>query len=354
MTVRNIPPLIRYTGDGVITKYDWDWDMIDDSSIEVLVDNEYVDTTWSLQGQSVVFTTAPDAGAEIIIFRRTIIWMPEDYVAFGRFIADKTELSLDRATLIAQERMGDAINNQPPNGIVGGSDLHISRQEFTVTVISERGTDAVLPMYDPDGTTPPDPPDPDPTIIWGSTDILNVGIYSLTGNTNGVAAIIRFKMDLIGGDPTEASAYYPYYNVTTYAGWLDADPDDDEYWMRVRISAEQLAAHGTHLTVNDGTSEVAPNVPFKMRGAIISPIESTVTRADDIIVDRAGNPVLQRGATIDTNQYGPYVSLDTFGDTAPYIRQAFVEIDICKDDGTGLPDGGWSSTPVFMEAIFNA
>jgi hypothetical protein len=350
MTVRAIVPDIEYTGNGVIVKYYWDWDMIDDSSINVMVDNERV-TNWSLEGQSVVFSTAPADGAFIQIYRRTIIWMPEDYVAFGRFLADKTELSLDRATLIAQERMGDAINNEPPNGIVGGSDLSISRQEFSVTVISERGTDAVIPLYDPDGVDPTPPPDPDPTILWGG-DALLFGIYSLAGNTNGVAATIRFRLDLISGDPTHASAYYPNYNAFAFASWLDADPADDEYWMRVRLPNPAIIV--PNLIVNDGTFERQLGVPFQIRGTVISPIDSLVDRAGEIIVDRAGNSILPRGAIPTTNTNGPYISVHTFGDTPPITRFAQVYIDICKDDGTGLPDGGWATRLVILEAIFNA
>ena len=100
MTVSTKTPLVEYTGNGTTSRFDWDWEMIEDSAIEVLIDNERI-TAWVLEGQSVVFDTAPGDGAFIQIYRRTKVWMPEDYVAFGRFHPDKTELSVDRATIPA-------------------------------------------------------------------------------------------------------------------------------------------------------------------------------------------------------------------------------------------------------------
>ncbi|MBT8438177.1 MAG: hypothetical protein KJO91_00515, partial [Gammaproteobacteria bacterium] len=331
MTVRAIVPIIEYTGNGVITKYDWDWDMIEDSSINVLVDNINV-FNWSLEGQSVVFDVAPEDGAEIKIYRRTTIWMPENYRAFGRFHSEKTELSVDRAILIAQERAGDRTGNAA-NGIVGGANLSITRGEYDLTVVSERGTDAVLPIYDYDEAPAEGnvvnltdnvingsdnvissivAPEPDSTIIWDGTQIYS-GIYSLPGNTSGVAATIRFKMDLTSGEPDEASAFYPDYNAFSFAGWLNVDPNDDEYWMRV--TAVGTAPAGRY-TVHDGANVRVLGESFQMRST------------------------------------EPYVSVYTFGDAAPSTQTGTFNIEICKDSG-GEPDEVWASRTVTLEAIFN-
>jgi hypothetical protein len=317
MTVRAIVPIVEYIGNGVITRYDWDWDMIEDSTIGVIVDNFNV-FNWSLEGQSVVFNTAPDDGAEITIYRRTLIYMPENYRAFGRFHSEKTELSVDRAIMIAQERAGDRQNGNIPNGIVGGADLSMTRAEFALTVNSERGTDAVLNMWDYDDTTPI-PPTPDPTIIWAGDD-LSVGIYSLPNNTNGVAATMTWRMDLSEGDPAEASVSYPDYNVTAYVGWVNIDPADDAYWMRVNWAGDPLPE--SRYQINDGDNNRNIGDEFKIRGRTLNPV------------------------------FGPFLSVFTFGDTAPSVRLGVFNVEICKDS-SGIPDGAWVSRICIIEAIFN-
>jgi hypothetical protein len=313
MTVRAIIPIERYTGNGVITDFAWDWDMIIDSSINVQVDNVNV-TNWTLNGQTVVFDTAPADGAEIVIYRRTKLWMPEDYKAFGWFNADKTELSMDRAMLIKQERYGDALPGEPPNGIVGGSDLSVTLAEFDLTVVSERGTDAVLPIYAYDDTLPPTPGNPDPTIIIWEGNQINAGRFDTVANS----AVFRFRTDLTGGDPAEASAFYPNYNDDVYVSWCTVDPADDEYWMRV-LSNTSLPT--SRYDIWDGGAYRGLNEAFQIVG--------------------------------DANAgLGPYVSVDTFGDTPGTTRSGLFTIEICKDDG-GLPDGEWASRAVKIESIFN-
>ena len=312
MTVRNLPPIVRYSGDGTTTGYVWDWDMIIDSSINVTVDNINV-TNWTLQDQTVVFDTAPADGAAIIIYRRTKLWQPENYKPFGWFAANKTELTMDRAYLIKQERYGDSLTYLP-NGIVGGSNLSVTIGEYDLTVVSERGTDAVLPIYAYDDVVPVPPDPPDVLIIWEGNDI-SAGVYSLPDNTTGVSATITFRMDLASGSAFEASAAYPDYNSLAYASWLNADPNDDEYWMRV---TEVSGAVAGRYTISDGTNNRVFGEAFQMRGEFI----------------------------------GPYVTVHTFGDVAPITRAATFDIEICKDL-TGLPDGNWASRNVTLEAIFN-
>jgi hypothetical protein len=329
MTVRNLPPIIRYTGNGVITTFAWDWDMIIDSSINVQVDNINV-TGWTLQDQTVVFDTAPADGSEIIIYRRTKLWQPENYKPFGWFNADKTELTMDRAYLIKQERYGDSLTYLP-NGIVGGSNLSVTLAEFDVTVVSERGTDAVLPIYNYDATDEVPTTGnvvnlldnvingtdnvvntvvPDASIIWEGDAILS-GIYS----TESISCTISFRMDFISGDPAEASASYPNYNALEWIGWADVDPADDAYWMRV---TEVSGAVVGKYTISDGVNNRSFGEAFQMAGTFS----------------------------------GPYVTVHTFGDTAPSTQTTTFNIEICKDS-SGLPDGNWASRLVTLEAIFN-
>ena len=346
MTVRNVPPLVRYTGNGVITSFDWDWDMITDSSINVLQNNENV-LAWSLQGMTVVFSTAPAEGDEIIIYRRTIIRQPDNYQPFGRFHSEKTELSMDRQTLIAQERQGDSTHPGEPNGIVGGSNLSTIRAEFDVTVVSERGTDAVVPMYDPDDTDPVGPGIPDGTILWGGGEaatILNgtdtvingtdnvvlgsssglgtqidAGIYSLPGNTNGVAATMRWMMSLTLGSLTEATTFYPNYNAFAYTSWCSSDPDEAGYWMRITASGD---------------------IPPTSRYTIKDTVGTRVLGEEFQMISQDGN-------------YGPYISVHTFGDVAPTTRKGTFLVEICKDN-SGQPDDNWAGRIISLEAIFNA
>ncbi|GAG35642.1 unnamed protein product, partial [marine sediment metagenome] len=69
--------------------------------------------------------------------------------------------------------------------------------------------------------------------------------------------------------------------------------------------------------INDSISDQAENVPFKMYGN------------------------------------GPYISVDTYGTTAPTTYTGSFNVEICADDGTGLPDGGWVERTVNLESIFN-
>ena len=349
MTVTNKVPIVEYTGDDSTTLFAWDWDMIEDSSINVLVDNENV-SDWELQGENVVFDTAPADGALIKIYRRTLIRQPEDYQAFGRFHSEKTELSSDRMILIAQERAGDRGNANAPNGIVGGSNLSITRGEFDQTVVSERGTDAVVPMYDSDGADPPDPGDPDPTIAIWEGDALESGIYS----TNEVSATIRFRMDLLTGDPTEASSYYPNYNDTAYTSWCTVDPSDNEYWMRV-TAAGDIPPESRYQIYDPWNGSIALGQEFQIRAAPVVPFDVIVARDGNIVAERADAYVFPRDAEdYEQGVYGPYVEVFTFGDIAPSTRIGTFDIEICKDDGTGKPDGAWASRIVQLEAIFNS
>jgi hypothetical protein len=316
-------PFVEYIGNGIITTFAWDWKMIIDSSIQVLVDNVNV-TNWELQGKTVVFDTPPEVGAEIIIFRRTKLWMPEDYRPMGWFNADKTELGMDRIIMITQERMGDAVAGEPPNGIVGGSNLSVTLGEFDLTVESERGTDAVLPIYAYDSELPPPPQPPDPTIAIWEGDQINAGKYSLPGDTDGPAATMTFFMTFAGGgigSPTECDSFYPEYNAFATTPWCTVEPADAAYWMRV--TAVTGLPPSSHYTINDGIGFRSDGEVFQMRISTYNPAN------------------------------GPYLSVNTTGDIPPITRVVTFNVEICKDNG-GVPDGNWAARLVKLESIYNA
>lgn len=314
MTVLAKVPIAEYNGNGVITEFAWDWDMIADSSIHAIIDN-IIETGFNVQGNSVVFDTAPANGAEIKIYRRTILHMPEIYLPFERYPSAKNELSMDRIVMICQERAGFRASGNAPDGIVGGADLYSIRAAFSHTIVSEKGTDAVIPMWS-DGGEPVDPPpgDPDATIVWGGA-LLEVGRIA----SGFSSASIRFRMDLTGGDPAKGSAEYPNYSATTYVDWLDHDPVDDEYWMRVT----EVGGPQAHTFLNDGDSYIPLGSEFEIRGSTLNPL------------------------------LGPFVGVDTTGisvGAGQAGRVATFLIEISKAVA-GVPDGNWASRTVQVEAI---
>jgi len=319
LTVRKIIPIEEYTGNGIIDRFDWEWDMIGDSAIEVLVDNEYVEG-WSLQGESVIFDVPPDDGAFIQIYRRTKVWMPEDYVAFGRFHANKTELSVDRAIMIAQERAGDRGKGNVANGIVGGANLQTRRHEFSIDVVSERGSDANIPMWSPDPLDLPPGPihPPDPSILWGGAD-LKITVFSVGDVT--AEAILRFYTSDRGGGSTAYADFAAHnYNVIEYADWVDNIPSDGDYWMRVtRIDPVTTQVH-----LSNGTQTNAFDVPFRI----------------------SGNP------SASVTDSAAFISVYSIASAPAVVIEKF-NVEICKDDGSGLPDQQWASRIVIMEAIKN-
>jgi len=297
-------PLEWYNAYGTTVRFDFGWVMIADSAIGVLVNNEEVEDTWYVEGNSVVFYEAPIGF--VTVYRRTKPWMPEDYVAFGRFIGDKTELSVDHIIMICQEYWGDAQFGEVPCGIVGNPDLHIRRGEFDVTVISEKGTDAVVPMWDPDDAVAPPPSPPDPSILWGG-DRLRSSVWKYGSAVN---CFLFFKM-------LDENIAYPVSNEVTQEPWVDltGPVPDDEYWMRF-----QLSPTGFDLPLmSNGTAFVEIGQAFKMS---------------------------------DADGFGPYVQNSTYGLTPPVTVVSAVIIEICKDAG-GLPDGNWASREVTLEAFEN-
>jgi hypothetical protein len=310
MTVDARVPFVEYIGNGIITTYAWDWGMHVDSYIQVRVDNENV-TNWHLEGMTVVFDTAPADGSDVLIFRRTPVWHLENYRPFGRFEADKTESSVDRATYIAQEISGLGGNGYIFDGKVGGADLSLTRNRYDLTVVSERGTDAVLQNWDWS-------PQPDSTIIWAGDDI----IVTRRGNTANTISRIFFYNFAVSGPAGQSNAHHTdqdgaEYNV--YTGWLNFEyPADGAYWMRVTQNGTEefvdyFIAEGQRLVIADqyGTSYALSDEPsFDAKNATIT--------------------------------------LETTTATPPATSFINLTVEICKDDGTGQPDGLWASRNVFV------
>ncbi|GAG45024.1 unnamed protein product, partial [marine sediment metagenome] len=132
---------------------------------------------------------------------------------------------------------------------------------------------------------------------------------------SGISATTLWKLDFIGGDPTEASAIAEYYGSTRTQSWCIVNPADDEYWMRVtdRVGGNNPANY----TISDGSSERSLGEAFQI------------------------------------NEPPPYISVDTFGDIAPSQRNASFNVEICKDNGSGLPDGSWALRGVSLESVLN-
>ena len=180
--------------------------------------------------------------------------------------------------------------------------------EFDVDVVSERGTDAKILHWSPDDVVDPVVP-PDGSILWDG-DAISVVNFSID---TGGSAQIQFLMELPGGDPTEASAEYDQLGIKNYVSWLDTDPSDNQYWMRVL----NIGSSNPTLKIFDSSNYRPLTTPFQMFGA------------------------------------GPIISVDTFGDTPPSNSVASIRIDICKDSG-GLPDGNWATRSIRLEAISTA
>ena len=68
---------------------------------------------------------------------------------------------------------------------------------------------------------------------------------------------------------------------------------------------------------------------------------------------RALGEEFQMNGRIASSLLGPYVSVFTYGDTAPSTQIGTFKIEICKDS-SGAPDGAWASRNVTLEARFNS
>jgi hypothetical protein len=219
--------------------------------------------------------------------------------------------------MIAAERAGNRTHFGQPDGIVGGANLFMTRGEYDIVVHSERGTDAVVPLWNPDGIVPTPQP-PDPAIVWDGKSVDTVRVS--TGNP--VNCRFRLKTDLSGGSPGFASAWYDSIDTIKYIDWLDHDPVDGEYWMRVFLISD------THFTgQSEFRNEFNTRIPY----------------GEAIPINRVS----------PSNENGPWISITNLGKTPPVTRTARFIVEICADDG-GRPDGNWATGTVKLETIFRS
>jgi hypothetical protein len=295
MTVPALPvPWIEYDGNGIVTQFYWEWKMLIDSSIDVYVDNVDV-SGYTIEGNYVVFDVPPEFGAVVLIFRRTVIHQPEDYEKFRGFKANKTELTLDREFMIAQEL---------ESGGVGGANIFPSFQQDGVWVNSERGTDAFIPLWSSEDF--PDPPDSQ--IIWGGARIAASRASANPGTQNQVI----WWSQAAGGELGKSNFQYGQDALSLYTPWLNFEfPAFGTYWIRVSETIPISISGGMTFEILD--KDLIPqafNVPF-------DPVNSQI-----IIKQVSGTP--------------------------PQLSLAELIVDICADDGFGAPDENWVSRQLGM------
>ena len=139
MTVADKTPLIEYPATTGIDTFTYDWDMLPESSIEAVLDGVLLETGVVDNGGTVTITPAPTG--DLLLKRKTPVWQPEDYAFARGFKANKTELTIDRCYMIAQEM--DSGGFIPAN-------ISAAQAINGVLVKSELGTDAFIPLWGTD------------------------------------------------------------------------------------------------------------------------------------------------------------------------------------------------------------
>lgn len=137
------------------------------------------------------------------------------------------------------------------------------------------------------------------SIVWAGTDI-----YANITGAVGQYSLVYFKMNLEWGNPNEATAYVWLNSVAEYYSWLDGQPADNEYWMRVNV----LSVSGNPLIVirDANRNHIPENTPFQM----------SINGDFDTIF-----------AGIHSSVVG--------------VQSATITIEICRDNGSGSPDNVW-------------
>ncbi|MBT8438175.1 MAG: hypothetical protein KJO91_00505 [Gammaproteobacteria bacterium] len=156
MTTQVNIPYIELEGDGTITDFAFNYPIVENVDLIVLVDGvlqiEY--TSYTLDeltenGGEVIFTEAPADGASVLILRRTTMTQNVDYETDEPFQAETHEWNLDKITYILQELITGAWGGVDANGdpVYLTFDLDADPDEYYVTVTNTGGTDADLPMW---------------------------------------------------------------------------------------------------------------------------------------------------------------------------------------------------------------
>ena len=139
MTVADKIPRIEYPATTGIDTFAYDWDMLPESIIEAWLDDILIESGVVDNGGTVTITPAPTG--DLLLKRKTPVWQPEDYAFARGFKANKTELTIDRCYMIAQEM--DSGGFIPAN-------ISAAQAINGVLVKSELGTDAFIPLWGTD------------------------------------------------------------------------------------------------------------------------------------------------------------------------------------------------------------
>ena len=308
MTIANIPPIQEYDGNGIITDFEYFFQLTVDSSVFVIVDG-FIVSNFNLNTPGIVqFDTAPAMGAKIVIYRRTTIYMPEDYRAMGYFAANKTELSVDRIYAILQEASG--LNTELGNigdAIVGGANIYSLRDQYKHTIVSERGTDAELLIWNPTGEIQPPAPEPDPSILFTAETVVGTTVSASAG-TNLVAFFYKDWLESFEQPEGEASCIVQFAQPEK-GSWVDtANPvlQTGQYWGRVR----EISIQGNFEAIDPENNPIVSGVPFDAVGSL---------------------------------SFWSVILKIPVADSPPFTYVSEFYIDICKDDGEGAPDEKWAT-----------
>jgi hypothetical protein len=110
MAVPEQTPIKAHTGNGVTTVFAYDFLVLDEDDMLVLVDGSEVSAAlWSVSGigvdtgGSVTFTTAPANAARVVILRDSVVTRATDYQNNGDLLAAVINRDFDRLWLVLQE-----------------------------------------------------------------------------------------------------------------------------------------------------------------------------------------------------------------------------------------------------------
>jgi len=155
MTTNVAIPFIDLVADGAIDTFTFEFPIVENFDLIVLVDNndgeglrelsefsEYTIVNLTDEGGEVLFALPPIDNARVLIVRRTTISQNIDYLLFSSFPAETHEFQLDKITYILQELLGG-----PLGPLFLTFDLAAVPDLSTITITNTGGTDALIPSW---------------------------------------------------------------------------------------------------------------------------------------------------------------------------------------------------------------
>jgi hypothetical protein len=131
------PSLVEYTANSIDTFYEFDGNAYEDSEITVYIDSILVPADqYTVQLTGINFKFVPQYPSLIRIERATDLNQLRDWIPFGAFEADKTEFACDKLIRLKGESKWRRLMN-----------LYTKLTCTTVTIINDKGTDAVTPLW---------------------------------------------------------------------------------------------------------------------------------------------------------------------------------------------------------------